>query len=192
MSTIDLVDSADQPEAHHVDVERAEQAFAELARSLSRRSYNQGTQHAGDPDATVHATPASTINHDSKDIEKGGNTESTQFDLREYLTTSNDKNQEAGIYHKHVGVTWDNLQVEGIGGLDNKFYVKTFGRKLDNEQSDDELLLICFIQRRVLNSSHFPSCGYGDTLRDGFTWLLSCLLGLFFTSKYYGSYRQYL
>ena len=42
------------------------------------------------------------------------------FDLREYLTSSNDANAAAGIKHKHVGVTWEDLEVSGIGGDDNK------------------------------------------------------------------------
>lgn len=58
---------------------------------------------------------------DSIDPEKGrdGDRQET-FDLREYLTSSNDANSAAGIKHKHVGVTWENLEVSGIGGEDNK------------------------------------------------------------------------
>jgi len=55
------------------------------------------------------------------DLEKGhdGDRQET-FDLREYLTSSNDANSAAGIKHKHVGVTWEVLEVSGIGGGDNK------------------------------------------------------------------------
>jgi hypothetical protein len=57
----------------------------------------------------------------SIDLEKGqdANRQET-FDLREYLTSSNDANSAAGIKHKHVGVTWEDLEVLGIGGEENK------------------------------------------------------------------------
>ena len=58
---------------------------------------------------------------DHLDLEKGrdGDRQET-FDLREYLTSSNDANSAAGIRHKHVGVTWEDLEVLGIGGEENK------------------------------------------------------------------------
>lgn len=63
----------------------------------------------------------------STDLERGQN-ESRQetFDLREYLTSSNDANSAAGIKHKHVGVTWEDLEVLGIDGEENKLYVSTY------------------------------------------------------------------
>lgn len=55
------------------------------------------------------------------DLEKGHDGDRREtFDLREYLTSSNDANSAAGIKHKHVGVTWEDLEVSGIGGGDNK------------------------------------------------------------------------
>ena len=60
---------------------------------------------------------------DSKpiDLEKGYDEDRQEtFDLREYLTSSNDAKSAAGIKHKHVGVTWEDLEVLGIGGGDNK------------------------------------------------------------------------
>jgi len=80
------------PVGSTVDVARAEQEFAELSRQLSRRS------------GVNDNTSASTINgsqHESKDIEKGDiPNEHDTFDLREYLVSSNDANQQAGIKHK--------------------------------------------------------------------------------------------
>ncbi|KAH9914745.1 uncharacterized protein B0H18DRAFT_1125328 [Fomitopsis serialis] len=58
-----------------------------------------------------------------EDIEKGGE---TTFDLREYLVSSNDANQAAGIKHKHVGVVWEDLQVDVVGGVGHKIYIPTF------------------------------------------------------------------
>lgn len=67
------------------------------------------------PEKVPHQDSSST------DLEKGqdGNRQG-DFDLREYLTSSNDANAAAGIRHKHVGVTWEDLEVLGIGGEENK------------------------------------------------------------------------
>lgn len=101
----------------HVDVDRAEQEFNALSRQLTIRS-DGGPENSKWKTASV------------KDVEKGvceEITEESRFDLREYLTSSNDANQNAGIKHKHVGVTWEDLQVDVIGGVDTKIYVGTFG-----------------------------------------------------------------
>ncbi|EPQ60137.1 hypothetical protein GLOTRDRAFT_67504 [Gloeophyllum trabeum ATCC 11539] len=84
-----------------VDVNRAEATFNELSRRLSQKSVSKDA-----------------------DLEKG----KAAFDLREYLTSSNDAHQQAGIRHKHVGVTWDDLEVRVFGQEDSKIYVKTFGQ----------------------------------------------------------------
>jgi ATP-binding cassette, subfamily G (WHITE), member 2, SNQ2 len=55
-----------------------------------------------------------------QDIEKGSLHNNEHFDLRDYLTSSIEANQGAGIQHKHVGVTWENLQVVAPGGEDDK------------------------------------------------------------------------
>lgn len=81
-----------------IDVAQAESDFHQLERSLSRYQ---------------HETRGIT----SQDIEKAEDEKSgEQFDLREYLSSSNDANQQAGIKHKHVGVTWEDLEVRGVGG----------------------------------------------------------------------------
>lgn len=110
--------------SHHVDVARAESAFNELSRQLSIRS-----------EAARSATEFTDSTAATKDLEKG--TGSDPFDLREYLTSSNDANQRAGIRHKvraltvyfdslltcdlkNVGVVWEDLQVEVAGGMNTK------------------------------------------------------------------------
>ncbi|KAJ7103152.1 ABC-2 type transporter-domain-containing protein [Mycena belliarum] len=99
-----------------VDVVKAEQEFEALARQLS--------QHSQHP---LHHSPSGlTTRAASEDIEKGDSS-APPFDLREYLTTSNDAQQQAGIKHKHVGVTWDDLEVRVAGSIDSKWYVGTFG-----------------------------------------------------------------
>ncbi|KAH8101046.1 P-loop containing nucleoside triphosphate hydrolase protein, partial [Phellopilus nigrolimitatus] len=65
------------------------------------------------------------------DEEKAELADSEQpFNLKEYLSSSNDRYTEAGFKHKHVGVTWEDLEVEVHGGIDHKFYVRTFGQAL--------------------------------------------------------------
>lgn len=71
-----------------VDVARAEQEFNALARQLSRKS--------------EETSPSGATTRAASDVEKGGNTTEEPFDLREYLTTSNDAQQQAGIKVRRV------------------------------------------------------------------------------------------
>ena len=105
----------DEIEAHHVDVQEAEQIFTDLSRALSRRS-------AGEPEEAYEYKPSSGGHED--DIEKGEKHRDEPFDLRDYLQSTNDANQSAGIKHKHVGVTWENLQVEVAGSEDEKVHTR--------------------------------------------------------------------
>ncbi|KAG5643545.1 hypothetical protein DXG03_000686 [Asterophora parasitica] len=104
----------------NIDVARAEQQFNELARQLSIRS-----QEASRQPFQLSTTTVTSGNDLEKATPKGDSTE--PFDLREYLSSSNDANQAAGIKHKHVGVVWEDLEVNVIGGLNHKFYVGTLG-----------------------------------------------------------------
>jgi hypothetical protein len=143
-----------------IDVARAEEEFHALARQLTQRSLNN-TDTVTVPD--LHKSRSSVItraaSHPEKgvdigkgvDIEKGAD-DVEPFDLREYLTSSNDAQQEAGIKagrfsgtikftnspcstkygscsiqldcylisFKHVGVTWEDLEVKVAGGFDSK------------------------------------------------------------------------
>ena len=108
-------------DAHHVNVIEATAQFNELQRVLSVRSQQ----------ADSESERTRSIN--GKDPEKGGSDDQETFDLREYLSSSNDQTQAAGISHKHVGVTWDDLQVAGFGGAGHKvspLSASTLGRKL--------------------------------------------------------------
>ncbi|KAH9948182.1 ABC-2 type transporter-domain-containing protein [Amylocystis lapponica] len=99
-------------QGYGIDIVQAEAAFNELSRTLSRAS----RKRSASPDSSGKG----------KDIEAAPL--EAQFDLREYLSSSNDANQRAGIMHKHVGVTWENLRVEVMGGSGYKRYVRTFGQ----------------------------------------------------------------
>jgi ATP-binding cassette subfamily G (WHITE) protein 2 (SNQ2) len=85
-----------------IDVVQAEADFHQLERSLSRYT-NQ------------------SIEKSPQDLEKANN-ESAEipFNLREYLSSANDASAEAGIKHKHVGVTWEDVEVTVVGGTGHK------------------------------------------------------------------------
>lgn len=77
------------PTHTQVDVAQAEQDFQELSRQLSRQLSKP--QNANEKESYNSA-------RSSDDVEK--NEVKQGFDLREYLTTSNDLNDAAGIKHK--------------------------------------------------------------------------------------------
>ncbi|KAF9236851.1 ABC-2 type transporter-domain-containing protein [Melanogaster broomeanus] len=116
------VDGLQVEAASHVDVQQAEETFNELARQLSRQS-NSAAQRSKQ---TSQTTSSSLSN---------------PFDLREYLTSSNDANQVAGIKHKHVGVTWEDLEVKVIGGADHKIFIPTFGAPFPIKQLPTRTIL---------------------------------------------------
>ncbi|KAG6911303.1 hypothetical protein DXG01_002142 [Tephrocybe rancida] len=105
--------------AHNIDVIDAEEQFNALSRQLSIRSQEVHRKRSSLSEKTV-GSPTD----DLEKAEPKGDA-SDRFDLREYLSSSNDANQSAGIQHKHVGLTWEDLQVDVMGGLDHKFYVGT-------------------------------------------------------------------
>lgn len=57
---------------------------------------------------------------DEKDIERGPLNNYESFNLRDYLALSNEENKAAGIQPKHIGVTWEDLQVVVTGSKDHK------------------------------------------------------------------------
>lgn len=111
----------------HVDIQEAEETFDELVRQLSRHSQIRNVHRSN----LTSKTASVTSHTGAPDVEKGKldseDGDEQPFDLREYLTSSNDANQAAGIKHKHVGVTWEDLEVNVIGGAGYKAYMPTFG-----------------------------------------------------------------
>lgn len=91
------------PSLTGVDVAEAEAQFEQLSRRFSR-----------------HQEHDTAVNSQSEDIEKGAEHAEDPFDLREYLASSNDANLTAGLKHKHVGVTWEDLSVHVTGNIDSK------------------------------------------------------------------------
>ncbi|KAI0804598.1 ABC-2 type transporter-domain-containing protein [Irpex lacteus] len=106
-------------EEEHIDVARSQEIFHELERELSTRSEGDGNRlgYTG-------------VGH-GHDLEKSCDDEG-RFNLRDFLQSSNNANQSAGIKHKHVGVTWNDLEVEVVGGADFKIYIGTFGAEIIN------------------------------------------------------------
>lgn len=101
-----------------VDVGRAEDAFHALERTTTNASINElariRTQRSANSLKKPHAT--------QYDIEEKAELpeEERPFDLKEYLSSTNDKATQHGIKHKHVGVTWEDLQVDVVGGMNYK------------------------------------------------------------------------
>jgi len=116
-----------------VDVDHAIEEFNLLSQRLCVQSESESRM--------PHSETASAKTFvSSHDIEKGDlKDEPTPFNLRAYLTSSNDANQAAGIKHKvwnrlssasistnsrplekHVGVLWEDLQVDVVGRSDQK------------------------------------------------------------------------
>lgn len=106
---------------NRVDVRQAEAEFTQLQRELSSPTYDHHAQPSTSPKPENLPKDLEKAPYDQDEAEEA-------FDLREYLTSSNDASQAAGIKHKHVGVTWEDIEVTGIGGEDNKvsfpFYLR--------------------------------------------------------------------
>ncbi|KAF5024202.1 hypothetical protein F66182_3716 [Fusarium sp. NRRL 66182] len=103
------------PAATHagVSVEQAEAEFAELQREftgVSRASRRKSRASVADPEKN---------GADAEDAEV-----ESIFDLEAALRGGLDREKEAGIKPKHIGVYWDDLTVKGYGGMSN--YVPTF------------------------------------------------------------------
>ncbi|KAG8930788.1 hypothetical protein FRC02_003660 [Tulasnella sp. 418] len=119
---------------HHVDVARAKADFAALERTVSgtAKSISQGG-----------------------DLEKGADDEEEPFDLRAYLQQSNDASDAAGIKHKHVGVTWDDMRVE-VADFGQKFFLP----KLHNTIMESfmfPLQLVMGLVSKVKGGAGFPT-----------------------------------
>ncbi|KAL4917968.1 ABC-2 type transporter-domain-containing protein [Aspergillus aurantiobrunneus] len=102
-----------------VNVEKAEQEFAELNREFSNISYHAQR-------LSRRASRASKNEVHSRDVERATSlTDSVEsWDLETALRGNQAAELEAGIRGKHIGVIWENLTVRGIGG--SKSFIKTF------------------------------------------------------------------
>ena len=106
-----------------VSVERAQADFAELSKQLSNAS-----QH--NLRLSRKASRRSDFNVE-KDLEKTGALSSEEsevmkepFDLEQTLRGYREQDAQTGIKAKRIGVLWENLSVNGVGG--EKSIVRTF------------------------------------------------------------------
>ncbi|KAL4724201.1 ATP-binding cassette transporter snq2 [Fusarium chlamydosporum] len=94
-----------------VSVEQAEADFAELQREFT------GDSRASRRKSRASVDPEKNVGADEAEVE-------SLFDLEAALRGGLDREKEAGIKSKHIGVYWDNLIVKGYGGMSN--FVPTF------------------------------------------------------------------
>ncbi|PGH27237.1 hypothetical protein AJ80_01194 [Polytolypa hystricis UAMH7299] len=95
-----------------VDVQRAEEEFAELNREFSKISHKSWV--------AAHTKTKESV---PGDVESSLSIEE-RWDLESALRGSREAEAEAGIKPKEIGVMWDGLTVRGVGGERN--LVKTF------------------------------------------------------------------
>lgn len=105
--------SSSLPNAGSVNVQQAENSFQELSRQLSQETTVGGKDRVTQKSRGDKGKNGNDLEKASLDLEQ-------PFDLREYLTSSNEANQKAGIKHKHVGVAWEDFHVDVLGGLNSK------------------------------------------------------------------------
>lgn len=95
-----------------VNIQRAERAFHTLERVATAQSRNELLRRR----TTSFSKEKGKL--EAYDEEKGEQAE--PFSLKEYLSSSNDRATANGLKHKHVGVTWEDVEVEVNGGVDYK------------------------------------------------------------------------
>jgi hypothetical protein len=120
----------DLPDAPRVSVRRGKEEFAALERRFSNLSQHSSelqrsnTRRSSLGQGGFGRRPTRTITHQTAADEEKANAEKEDFDLRETLRTGRQKNDEAGIKHKAVGVIWEDLEVIGAGGM--KINIRAF------------------------------------------------------------------
>jgi len=102
-----------------------------------------------------------------EDIEKGLPNSDGPFDtfnLRECLTSSNEANKAAGIQPKHVGVTWEDLQVTVGGSIDHKVRSRFCWESMDPHHLSNR-----HTSRHLIASSLACSWATRNSLFDSFS-----------------------
>lgn len=119
-SSLDFVGEMEKPKG--VSVRRGKEEFAALERRYSNMSQQSGDLQRSNTRRSVLGRKPSRV-AESKDVEKGKQDEE-EFDLAGTLRSGREKQDEAGIRHKQVGVAWDDLEVIGGGGM--KINIRAF------------------------------------------------------------------
>ncbi|GFZ48255.1 hypothetical protein JCM24511_06003 [Saitozyma sp. JCM 24511] len=120
-------------EPHGVSVHRGKEEFAALERRFSNMSQhsNELERRTSIQRMTSRMSQASGFNKPQRiitqqsaaDVEKA-KAEEEEFNLAEILRSGREKQDQAGIKRKAVGVAWDELEVIGAGGL--KINIRNF------------------------------------------------------------------
>ena len=121
-----------------VDVGRAEDAFHTLERVATTASAHELVR------VRTRRSQASLSKKGRKHLEGYDAEEKAElgpdeqpFDLRDYLSSANDKATQHGIKNKRVGVTWEDLQVDVVGGMNHKVRSFPFGAGYTGEKVAD-------------------------------------------------------
>ena len=117
-----------------VSVRKGKEEFAALERRFSNMSQRSQELQRQSTRRSTRSMSISGFNRAEKTTtrqsnqpdggEKGMKTEDDEFNLAEVLRSGKEKNDEAGIKHKKVGVVWEDLEVIGGGGL--KINIRNF------------------------------------------------------------------
>ena len=96
-----------------VDIQRAEQEFLRLERVATVESRREILRRRTESISAEKRKSLQAYNEEQA-------SEPEPFDLREYLSSTNDRETAHGLKHRHVGVTWEDLEVKGVGGSEHK------------------------------------------------------------------------
>lgn len=117
-----------------VSVRRGKEEFAALERRFSNMSQHSQELQRQSTRRSTRSMSISGFNRPEKTVtrqsqqpdggEKGIKTEDDEFNLADVLRSGKEKNDQAGIKHKKVGVAWEDLEVVGGGGM--KINIRNF------------------------------------------------------------------
>lgn len=110
-------DFVGEMEPRGVSVRRGKEEFHALERRMSQMSQTSGDLQRSNTRrslASFGRQPSRVISNNDVEKQKAGEEE---FDLAGTLKSGRDKQNEAGIKKKVVGVAWDDLEVVGGGGM---------------------------------------------------------------------------
>ncbi|WVQ86013.1 hypothetical protein IAT38_008181 [Cryptococcus sp. DSM 104549] len=107
-------------EPHHVSVHRGKHDFAALERKYSTLSQQSHELNRQTTRRSLHSTFSRSdriTSHLTQDDAEKAKEEEGAFNLADVLRSGREKEDEAGIKRKAVGVVWEDLEVIGAGGM---------------------------------------------------------------------------
>lgn len=127
MSVKDARDEFRELERKFSNISRASRASKEATPKASWNQLRKELSHASKHSKSSRRDNSNKEKEDVDLAETGTASlgeDDEQFDLEGALRTGLDAEQKAGIRPKHIGVIWEDLTVNGMGGAEN--FVKTF------------------------------------------------------------------